>query len=168
MRVLFDPPQFGNVRRFGGPRAGHNHAVHEKKFRLFDFIEDVQIASQRMGAMFLLHVAEDFDVLAAQFLAPAQQSAGAAFNQPCPAHVREDVAFHAQKIQARLVGDFERGLVGRFEHLDANRPGKALPHFPRDALHHLDRAGRERRLDVRQIVAVFQDDAVHAGRHVMA
>ena len=166
-RVLLDAPQLRDRRRLGRAGAGHDHPVHEEELRLFDLVENVQVAGQRVGAMLLLHVAEDLDVLAAQLLALAQESARAAFDQPRPADVGEDVAFDAQEVEVGLVRDFQRGLVGGFEHLDADRPGEAAAHFRGDPLHHLDRARRQRRFDVGQVVAVLQHDGVHAGVEVM-
>ena len=98
-----------------------------------------------------------------KLLALAQDSARAAFDQPRPADVGKDVAFDAQEVEVGLVRDFERRLVGGFEHLDADRPGEPAAHLDGHPLHHLDRARRERRFDVGQVVAVLQHDGVHAG-----
>jgi len=61
------------------------------------------------------------------------------------------------------VREFERRLVGRFEHLDADGTSEPPTDFARDALHGPDGAGWQGRLDVRQIVAVLEDDGIHAG-----
>jgi hypothetical protein len=61
--------------------------------------------------MLLLHIAKDLDVLAATLLALAQDSARAAFNQPRPADVGEDVAFDLREVEVGLVRDFEGGLL---------------------------------------------------------
>jgi len=81
---FFDPSQLGELGRFSRPHPGADHSVHQKKLRLFDLIDNVQITRERMGAMFLLHVAEDFDVLAVELFALAQKLARAAFNQSAP------------------------------------------------------------------------------------
>jgi hypothetical protein len=61
--------------------------------------------------MLLLHVAEDLDVLAATLLELVQDAARAAFNQPRPADVGEDIALDPQEVEVGLLCDFEGGLL---------------------------------------------------------
>ena len=106
-------------------------------------------------------------MLGAQFLAPAQDSARAAFDQPGAADVGKDIAFDAQEVEVGLVRDLQRRVVGSFEHLDADGAVELAAHGDGDLFHHLDRARRQRRLDVGQVVAVLQHDGVHARLSVM-
>ena len=119
MRVLFHPPQLGQVRRFSSARAGDDHAIDEEKLGLLDFVQNIQVARQSVRAMLFLHVAENFDLSTNSFRRrkslPAQPSMS-----PAPPMCGEDVTFNAQKIEVGFTGDFQGGFICGFEHLNSD------------------------------------------------
>src|SRR4051812_17272493 len=112
--------------------------------------------------MFFLHIAENLDLLAAQFLTPTQKLARAALNNSCPTDVSEDVTFNAQKIEISCGGNFQGRFVCSFEHLNADWPREPGSDFSGDPFHKFDRAAVKRRLYVRKIMAVFEDDGIYS------
>ena len=158
----FDAPQFFQFGRFAGSRSRDDDAVDEKELCLLDDIGNVEITRQRVRAMLFVHVAEDLDVSAAELRTFSKQRARTAFDEACATNMRENVTFHSKKIEIGLGGDLQGGLIGGFEHLDADRTIEAFSRLFRDALHQIDAEGIERRPDVRNIVAVLQHDHVHA------
>jgi hypothetical protein len=166
--MLLHAPQFRNIRRLGSSRARYNHSVHQKKLCLFDFVENIQITSQRMRAMFLFNVSEDFDMFDAKLPAQAQQFARAALDQPRSADVREDVSFHSQKIEVGPGGNFQRRFIRCFQHLDADRSVELPPNCARNSRHKAHSANWQGRFNVRQVVAILQNDGVRSRFHVVA
>ena len=111
--------------------------------------------------MLLFNVAEDFDLFGAKLPPPSKQFSGATFDQARSAHVRKDKSFHAQKIQARRRRNFQRRLVRRFEHLDADWAVELPANRACNPGHDAHCAGRQRRF-VRAF-AVCDDLAVGGG-----
>ena len=86
---LADLFKFG---RLGGSRSCDDDCVDKEELGLLNDIGNVEIASERMRAMLLFHVGENFDMFAAEAYAFTQQAPRASFDQAGAADVREDVS----------------------------------------------------------------------------
>src|SRR4051794_36473843 len=101
-----------------------------------------------MGAVLLLNIAEDFDVLATKFLPESKEFSSASFDQASAANVSKDKAFDAYKIEIGGGSDFKRCFVYGFEQLEPDWPGEALANGTGNPLHEPDGRWRERWFDV--------------------
>src|SRR5207247_975141 len=100
-----------HIWRLSGAGSRDDNSIDEEKLCLLDLIQDVEITGQGVRAMFFLNVSKNLDVLAPQFFALPQQLAGATFDDPRATHVREDVSFHTNKIQVRIVSNLQCGFI---------------------------------------------------------
>ena len=138
---FFYAPQFFQSGRFSGSRSRDNDAVDEKELCLLDDISDVKICVSACEQCFLFTSAKILMCPQPSSRPFSEQSACAAFDQAGAANMRENVAFHSKKIEIGLAGDLQRGLIGGFEHLDADRTVEAISRLFGDAFHQVD--GRE-------------------------
>src|SRR5438067_9822548 len=126
MRRVFCPMELRRIRRLTCARAGDNYPVSEEKFRLFDFIQNVQISRDSVGTMLLLNVSKDFDMLASKFLSLPEQLSRAAFDDSRAAYVGVDIALHTQKIQIGIICYIQCRFVCRLQHLNPNWSRKSF------------------------------------------
>src|SRR4030095_16858742 len=101
--------------------AGDYHTVDDKKLCSLRCFNDVDICSNRVRRVFLLHVSKDPDMVSANCTSISQQTAGACFDQPFISYVRENEALNPDK--ARTAGERNRksARVGASEYLNAKR-----------------------------------------------
>src|SRR5678815_5410402 len=126
MSILFDAAQFLERGWFGGVSTRDDYAVDEKEFGLFYFVKDIEVRSERVGAVLLFDIAEDFDVFTTEFLAEAKEFSSASLNQSCAADVRENKSFDTDEIKAGGASDFQGRFIGSFEHLETDRAVETL------------------------------------------